>query len=94
MYPQSKFDPDYLDKLRNELIPVLSKINHWVDIKTISENPDLFVDAVIWMAERGYFDDESGFIRIEFGKNEERIRWVSDREIKDIIELRKEMTII
>lgn len=75
------FDPGYLGKLAKMLIPMLKSQKKWVIVSEIAEDPILFVEAVAALGSRGYFDDESGHIRVEFGKDNAAIRYVTDREI-------------
>lgn len=77
----SDFDLDYLGQLYAGLIPVLREANTWVSIEHLTNDREEFLGAVVFLAERGYFDDRSGHIRIEFGRDNARLRWIPDREI-------------
>lgn len=75
------FDEKYLSNLLINLLPLLRERSGWVSVVDIAEDADLFVDAVAFLGGRGFFDDAAGNIRIEFGKDNARIRYIDDREI-------------
>lgn len=85
----SGFDSYYLDRLVNCLIPTLKAHDSWVSVAEIAENPALFVEAVAALGARGYFDDAAGHIRIEFGKDNAAIRYVTDCEIEQMYPTKK-----
>lgn len=77
----SDFDPEYLKRLEDGLIPRLKKVKYpgWVYAKDISDDPRLFVDAVITLIRNGWFEDEFGHQTLEFGRDD-KIRYLHQSE--------------
>lgn len=76
------FAPEYLDRLLIELIPALKKAGDWVEASVMASDPVMFMSAVVTLAERGYFDDQNGYCRIEVGCSCTRLRHISYKEIE------------
>ena len=89
-YSLQVFDQDYLNNLKNNLLPALQRRPSWINVDAIAENTEQFVEAVIALIYNGYFEDPLGYQRVELGSECRRIRFIPDHEIAMIEELKHE----
>ena len=83
IYSLSGFDPAYLQNLADHLLPLLQRKKHpgWVHPEEVAENPELFVNAVTMLIRNGWFEDDLGHQRLEFGKAN-KLRYIPDNEME------------
>ena len=89
-YSLQDFDHEYLQRLKDGLLPRLQKYPGWVEVERLTDDTVAFVEAVVVLIRNGYFEDYCGHQRVEIGAGDQCVRYIPDFEIAMIEQLKHE----